>query len=102
MQQKTIPVENHTKRTQKFKIIFHLVIFLLGILTYNGETKYHSYPKKNCRLITKFLAQKARLARIQIAKATSGAAFVAKKRAAEARLAAQVNKQKKMSRPAQK
>ena len=35
--------------------------------------------------------QKARLARIQIAKATSGAAFVAKKRAAEARLAAQVN-----------
>ena len=34
--------------------------------------------------------QKARLARIQIAKATSGAAFVAKKRAAEARLAAQV------------
>ena len=32
--------------------------------------------------------QKARLARIQIAKATSGAAFVAKKRAAEARLAA--------------
>ena len=33
--------------------------------------------------------QKARLARIQIAKATSGAAFVAKKRAAEARLAAQ-------------
>ena len=37
-----------------------------------------------------FVAQKARLARIQIAKATSGAAFVAKKRAAEARLAAQV------------
>jgi hypothetical protein len=33
--------------------------------------------------------QKARLARIQIAKATSGAAFVAKKRAAEARIAAQ-------------
>ena len=33
--------------------------------------------------------QKARLARIQIAKATSGAAFVAKKRVAEARLAAQ-------------
>ena len=38
-----------------------------------------------------FFFQKARLARIQIAKATSGAAFVAKKRAAEARLAAQVN-----------
>ena len=36
-----------------------------------------------------FFLQKARLARIQIAKATSGAAFVAKKRAAEARLAAQ-------------
>ena len=36
-----------------------------------------------------YLFQKARLARIQIAKATSGAAFVAKKRAAEARLAAQ-------------
>ena len=57
--------------------------------------------QKYCCLITKFLAQKARLARIQIAKATSGAAFVAKKRAAEARLAAQVNIQKKMSRPAQ-
>ena len=37
-----------------------------------------------------YVVQKARLARIQIAKATSGAAFVAKKRAAEARLAAQV------------
>jgi potassium voltage-gated channel Shal-related subfamily D protein 2 len=36
-----------------------------------------------------FHLQKARLARIQIAKATSGAAFVAKKRAAEARIAAQ-------------
>ncbi len=35
-----------------------------------------------------FLLQKARLARIQIAKATSGAAFVAKKKAAEAKLAA--------------
>ena len=40
--------------------------------------------------LNNFLFQKARLARIQIAKATSGAAFVAKKRAAEARLAAQV------------
>ena len=66
-----------------------------------GKTKY-LLAQKYCCLITKFLAQKARLARIQIAKATSGAAFVAKKRAAEARLAAQVNKQKKMSRPAQK
>lgn len=33
--------------------------------------------------------QKARLARIRIAKASSGAAFVNKKKAAEARLAAQ-------------
>lgn len=33
--------------------------------------------------------QKARLARIRIAKASSGAAFVSKKKAAEARLAAQ-------------
>lgn len=33
--------------------------------------------------------QKARLARIRIAKASSGAAFINKKRAAEARLAAQ-------------
>lgn len=33
--------------------------------------------------------QKARLARIRIAKASSGAAFVTKKKAAEARLAAQ-------------
>lgn len=35
------------------------------------------------------LLQKARLARIRIAKASSGAAFVSKKKAAEARLAAQ-------------
>ena len=34
------------------------------------------------------LLQKARLARIQIAKATSGAAFVSKKKAAEAKMAA--------------
>lgn len=33
--------------------------------------------------------QKARLARIRIAKASSGAAFVSKKKAAEARMAAQ-------------
>jgi hypothetical protein len=33
--------------------------------------------------------QKARLARIRIAKASSGAAFVSKKKAAEARIAAQ-------------
>lgn len=36
-----------------------------------------------------FFPQKARLARIRIAKASSGAAFVSKKKAAEARLAAQ-------------
>lgn len=36
-----------------------------------------------------FELQKARLARIRIAKASSGAAFVSKKKAAEARLAAQ-------------
>lgn len=35
------------------------------------------------------ILQKARLARIRIAKASSGAAFVSKKKAAEARLAAQ-------------
>ena len=35
------------------------------------------------------LLQKARLARIRIAKASSGAAFVSKKKAAEARIAAQ-------------
>ena len=35
-----------------------------------------------------FSFQKARLARIQIAKATSGAAFVSKKKAAEAKMAA--------------
>ena len=34
-----------------------------------------------------FSLQKARLARIQIAKATSGAAFVSKKKAAEAKMA---------------
>lgn len=36
-----------------------------------------------------FYLQKARLARIRIAKASSGAAFVSKKKAAEARWAAQ-------------
>lgn len=38
---------------------------------------------------TMFFLQKARLARIRIAKASSGAAFVSKKKAAEARMAAQ-------------
>lgn len=48
--------------------------------------------KKSCyllRIFNYFLLQKARLARIHIAKASSGAAFVSKKKAAEARLAAQ-------------
>ena len=38
--------------------------------------------------ISLIVLQKARLARIQIAKATSGAAFVSKKKAAEAKMAA--------------
>lgn len=38
-----------------------------------------------------FVFQKARLARIRIAKASSGAAFVNKKKAAEARIAAQAS-----------
>lgn len=46
----------------------------------------HHYALKRNRLIH---SQKARLARIRIAKASSGAAFVSKKKAAEARLAAQ-------------
>lgn len=41
------------------------------------------------QLIITFKLQKARLARIRIAKASSGAAFVNKKKAAEARIAAQ-------------
>lgn len=40
-------------------------------------------------IVNFFIPQKARLARIRIAKASSGAAFVSKKKAAEARLAAQ-------------
>ena len=46
---------------------------------------------KSMWIITYFVflwLQKARLARIQIAKATSGAAFVSKKKAAEAKMAA--------------
>lgn len=45
---------------------------------------------KHCRIKSSCTRlQKARLARIRIAKASSGAAFVSKKKAAEARLAAQ-------------
>ena len=57
-----------------------LVFFYFSIFYVSFEQKLDVF----------LLVQKARLARIQIAKATSGAAFVAKKRAAEARLAAQV------------
>lgn len=61
-------------------------------------------PKANCMVVflkstyhltvyghklTLMVLQKARLARIRIAKASSGAAFVNKKKAAEARIAAQ-------------
>lgn len=42
-----------------------------------------------CINFSLYCKQKARLARIRIAKASSGAAFVSKKKAAEARLAAQ-------------
>lgn len=48
-----------------------------------------SLPTFNYPLLNKNILQKARLARIRIAKASSGAAFVSKKKAAEARLAAQ-------------
>ena len=51
-------------RKEKYKNILMLIIFFLSLF------------------------QKARLARIQIAKATSGAAFVSKKKAAEAKMAA--------------
>lgn len=48
--------------------------------------------KKHCTIknvsLFYFFLQKARLARIRIAKASSGAAFVSKKKAAEARIAA--------------
>lgn len=56
----------------------------LNFIKKTGETSGKITP-------TSFLLvlQKARLARIRIAKASSGAAFVSKKKAAEARLAAQ-------------
>lgn len=48
-----------------------------------------SNTSKRFYFILFLLKQKARLARIRIAKASSGAAFANKKKAAEARLAAQ-------------
>lgn len=63
-----------------------LVIALpVPVIVSNFSRIYHQNQRADKRRAQK----KARLARIQIAKATSGAAFVAKKRAAEARLAAQ-------------
>merc|ERR1711962_1764875 len=63
-----------------------LVIALpVPVIVSNFSRIYHQNQRADKRKAQK----KARLARIQIAKATSGAAFVAKKRAAEARLAAQ-------------
>lgn len=55
--------------------------------TFTFKVGYIVY-KMNVDLVLVVL-QKARLARIRIAKASSGAAFVSKKKAAEARLAAQ-------------
>lgn len=52
---------------------------------YDASNLTHSQPNTNIQQPE----QKARLARIRIAKASSGAAFVSKKKAAEARLAAQ-------------
>ena len=60
------------------------------MLYYAIYSKNRDIWSKLFRVTKVNVVQKARLARIQIAKATSGAAFVAKKRAAEARLAAQV------------
>lgn len=47
-----------------------------------------SFLRTCCTTYVYLSFQKARLARIQIAKATSGAAFVSKKKAAEAKMAA--------------
>ncbi|KAK2727834.1 hypothetical protein QYM36_008347 [Artemia franciscana] len=53
-------------------------MLVLALQLNSGNSNLFSFP----------LFQKARLARIRIAKATSGAAFVNKKKAAEARMAA--------------
>ncbi len=62
-----------------------LVIALpVPVIVSNFSRIYHQNQRADKRKAQK----KARLARIQIAKATSGAAFVSKKKAAEAKLAA--------------
>ncbi|PNF21150.1 hypothetical protein B7P43_G05113 [Cryptotermes secundus] len=63
-----------------------LVIALpVPVIVSNFSRIYH----QNQRADKRKAQRKARLARIRIAKASSGAAFVSKKKAAEARLAAQ-------------
>ncbi|EEB10779.1 voltage-gated potassium channel, putative [Pediculus humanus corporis] len=63
-----------------------LVIALpVPVIVSNFSRIYH----QNQRADKRKAQRKARLARIRIAKASSGAAFVTKKKAAEARLAAQ-------------
>merc|ERR1712002_1008748 len=62
-----------------------LVIALpVPVIVSNFSRIYHQDQRADKRKAQK----KARLARIQIAKATSGAAFVSKKKAAEAKMAA--------------
>ncbi|XP_054713306.1 potassium voltage-gated channel protein Shal-like isoform X2 [Uloborus diversus] len=63
-----------------------LVIALpVPVIVSNFSRIYHQNQRADKRKAQK----KARMARIRIAKATSGAAFVSKKKAAEARIAAQ-------------
>lgn len=54
-----------------------------------ASSKLKPLQNRNINSYKNLDLQKARLARIRIAKASSGAAFVSKKKAAEARLAAQ-------------
>ena len=61
----------------------------MSSIYYSGianDIRSNSLGSKQLIVFT-FKLQKARLARIQIAKATSGAAFVSKKKAAEAKMA---------------
>lgn len=68
---------NHSQISISWFFYFPLKLFETNINHLFMEWREFSFP------------QKARLARIRIAKASSGAAFVSKKKAAEARLAAQ-------------
>lgn len=78
------------------RLIVFSLFFIDGYSTTDG-TSSRGYSKSamicpwhwRCNVRFFFWLQKARLARIRIAKASSGAAFVSKKKAAEARLAAQ-------------